>query len=57
MLSPKRNPAIENKQDISALVGKVDIRKLEHCADDPDAYGYSVRCAAPIGDHGIWLRC
>ncbi len=29
-------------EDISALVGKVDIRKLEHYAqNDPDAYGYS----------------
>ncbi|MBW6098246.1 hypothetical protein HT118_13140 [Escherichia coli] len=29
-------------RDISALVGKVDIRKLEHYAqNDPDAYGYS----------------
>lgn len=32
----------ENNQDISSLVGKVDIRKLEHYAqDDPDAYSYS----------------
>lgn len=32
----------DNNQDISALVGKVDIRKLEDFAqDDPDAYGYS----------------
>lgn len=31
-----------NNQDISALVGKVDIRKLEHYAqDDADAYSYS----------------
>ncbi len=29
-------------RDISATVGKVDIRKLEHYAqNDPDAYGYS----------------
>ena len=29
-------------QDISSLVGKVDIRKLEHFSqDDPDAYSYS----------------
>ncbi|NQF22096.1 hypothetical protein FCI58_23735, partial [Enterobacter hormaechei] len=35
-------PGDENNQDISALVGKVDIRKLEHHAqNDPDAYGYS----------------
>ena len=32
----------ENNQDISALVGKVDIRKLEHFSqDDTDAYSYS----------------
>ncbi|HEX5390359.1 MAG TPA: PrkA family serine protein kinase, partial [Burkholderiaceae bacterium] len=32
----------ENNQDISSLVGKVDIRKLEDYAqDDPDAYSYS----------------
>ncbi|MDP2562207.1 PrkA family serine protein kinase [Psychrobium sp. 1_MG-2023] len=38
----KTEPGDENNQDISALVGKVDIRKLEHYAqDDPDAYAYS----------------
>lgn len=38
----KTEPGDENNQDISALVGKVDIRKLEHYAqDDPDAYSYS----------------
>lgn len=38
----KTEPGDENNQDISALVGKVDIRKLEHFAqDDPDAYSYS----------------
>src|SRR5688572_31789335 len=32
----------ENNQDISALVGKVDIRKLEHFGqNDADAYSYS----------------
>ena len=32
----------ENNQDISSLVGKVDIRKLEHHSqNDPDAYSYS----------------
>ena len=37
----KTEPGDENNQDISALVGKVDIRKLEHHAqDDPDAYSY-----------------
>ena len=38
----KTEPGDENNQDISALVGKVDIRKLEHFAQhDPDAYSYS----------------
>jgi serine protein kinase len=38
----KTEPGDENNQDISALVGKVDIRKLEAFSqDDPDAYSYS----------------
>lgn len=38
----KTEPGDENNQDISSLVGKVDIRKLEQYAqDDPDAYSYS----------------
>jgi serine protein kinase len=38
----KTEPGDENNQDISSLVGKVDIRKLERYAqDDPDAYSYS----------------
>ena len=38
----KTEPGDENNQDISSLVGKVDIRKLEMLAqDDPDAYSYS----------------
>src|SRR5690606_31980027 len=38
----KTEPGDENNQDISALVGKVDIRKLEHYAqNDADAYSYS----------------
>ncbi len=38
----KTEPGDENNQDISSLVGKVDIRKLENFAqDDPDAYSYS----------------
>lgn len=37
----KTEPGDENNQDISALVGKVDIRKLEDFAqNDPDAYSY-----------------
>ena len=38
----KTEPGDENNQDISSLVGKVDIRKLEEFSqDDPDAYSYS----------------
>lgn len=36
------HPKDENTQDISDLVGKVDIRKLEYLSqDDPEAYSYS----------------
>ena len=35
-------PGDENNQDISSMVGKVDIRQLEHYSqNDPDAYSYS----------------
>jgi serine protein kinase len=38
----KTEPGDENNQDISSLVGKLDIRKLEqYSQDDPDAYSYS----------------
>lgn len=38
----KTEPGDENNQDISSLVGKVDIRKLEqYRQDDPDAYSFS----------------
>jgi len=38
----KTEPGDENNQDISSLVGKVDIRKLEFFSqNDADAYGYS----------------
>ncbi len=38
----KTEPGDENNQDVSALIGKVDIRKLEHFSqNDPDAYSYS----------------
>lgn len=38
----KTEPGDENNQDISALVGKVDIRKLEEFPQhDPDAYSFS----------------
>jgi serine protein kinase len=38
----KTEPGDENNQDISSLVGKVDIRQLETLSqNDPDAYSYS----------------
>ena len=38
----KTEPGDENNQDISSLVGKVDIRQLEHYSQhDADAYAYS----------------
>ncbi len=38
----KTEPGDENNQDISSLVGKVDIRRLETLSqNDPDAYSYS----------------
>jgi serine protein kinase len=38
----KTEPGDENNQDISSLVGKVDIRKLESFSqNDPDSYGFS----------------
>ncbi len=38
----KTEPGDENNQDISSLVGKTDIRKLEEFSqDDPDAYSFS----------------
>ncbi|MCA1939688.1 MAG: PrkA family serine protein kinase [Caenispirillum bisanense] len=38
----KTEPGDENNQDVSSLVGKVDIRRLElHAQNDPDAYSYS----------------
>ncbi len=38
----KTEPGDDNNQDVSALVGKVDIRQLEtHSQNDPDAYGFS----------------
>ena len=38
----KTEPGDDNNQDISSLVGKVDIRQLEHLSqNDPDAYSYS----------------
>jgi serine protein kinase len=49
----KTEPGDENNQDISSLVGKVDIRKLESFSqDDPDAYSFSgsrhpSRCCTP----------
>ncbi|MCE0744536.1 PrkA family serine protein kinase [Acetobacter sicerae] len=38
----KTEPGDDNNQDVSALVGKVDIRQLEHYSqNDPDAYSFS----------------
>ena len=38
----KTEPGDENNQDISSLVGKVDIRQLEeYSQDDPDAYSFA----------------
>ena len=38
----KTEPGDENNQDVSSLVGKVDIRQLENFnQSDPDAYSYS----------------
>jgi serine protein kinase len=38
----KTEPGDENNQDISSLVGKIDIRKLDqYSQNDPDAYSYS----------------
>lgn len=38
----KTEPGDENNQDISSLVGKIDIRKLEYFSqNDTDAYSYS----------------
>lgn len=38
----KTEPGDDNNQDISSLVGKVDLRKLEdYSQNDPDAYSYS----------------
>ncbi len=48
----KTEPGDENNQDISSLVGKVDIRKLEtYAQDDPDAYSYSGGLC--LGNRGI----
>ncbi len=38
----KTEPGDENNQDVASLVGKVEIRKLEHHSqNDPDAYNFS----------------
>lgn len=48
----KTEPGDENNQDISTLVGKLDIRKLEHHAqDDPDAYRFNGGLC--LGNRGI----
>jgi serine protein kinase len=54
----KTEPGDENNQDISALVGKVDIRKLETFSqDDPDAYSFSGACASPTRACSSSWRC
>lgn len=48
----KTEPGDDNNQDISSLVGKVDIRKLDKFSqDDPDAYSYSGGLC--LGNQGI----
>lgn len=48
----KTEPGDDNNQDISSLVGKVDLRKLEELSqNDPDAYSYSG--ALSRGNQGI----
>lgn len=48
----KTEPGDENNQDISALVGKVDIRKLErYSQNDTDAYSYSGGLC--LGNQGV----
>ncbi len=48
----KTEPGDENNQDISSLVGKVDIRMLEkYSQDDPDAYSFSGGLC--LGNRGI----
>ncbi len=48
----KTEPGDDNNQDISALVGKIDIRKLEqYSQDDPDAYKYNGGLC--LGNRGI----
>jgi serine protein kinase len=45
----KTEPGDENNQDISSLVGKVDIRKLEtYAQDDPMPTAFRAACAWPI---------
>jgi serine protein kinase len=48
----------ENNQDISSLVGKVDIRKLEtYAQDDPDAYSYAGGLCWPTRACSSSSRC
>jgi serine protein kinase len=54
----KTEPGDENNQDISALVGKVDIRKLEHFGqNDADAYSYSGGLTARRREFSSSSRC
>ena len=48
----KTEPGDENNQDISSLVGKINIRMLEHHnQDDPDAYSFTGGLC--LGNRGI----
>ena len=48
----KTEPGDENDQNISSLVGKIDIRKLETCSQsDPDAYSFSGGLC--LSNHGL----
>jgi serine protein kinase len=54
----KTEPGDENNQDISALVGKVDIRKLESYAqDDPMPTATPAACAWPTRACSNSSRC
>jgi ParB-like chromosome segregation protein Spo0J len=54
----KTEPGDENNQDISSLVGKVDIRKLEtYAQDDPTPTAFPAACAWPTRVCSNSSRC
>lgn len=54
----KTEPGDENNQDISALVGKVDIRQLEEFAqNDPDCYSFQAAFVKPTKVCSNLSRC